>query len=448
MQLNIFKLKTNPTASAVGTTYLANGNVNGTTPVTETCPSNVLYSAGNRLKDFRKRKASGELLPFTAYEKYLLTYQPGGRSYSWRRNDGVSYNVAGDLRYGGNAQVRQWDKDSILRVVNTQLSGINTKMLVQKAAADCYMQGYDLLTAAGEAGKTLAMIASVKSRLKETLAAEAKDVRQMKKTILDLKVQLKRLMSEKERRYAEKRDRQSDVYNALADRSIRNLKKDIRNLGQRVDRIASGYLEARYGWRTLWYDMQSLTKTLTTFDSKKTVYTNHAQKVQDKDYSFEGTLSGAAGTWTKTTSLTIYRSTRATVSAEYRASKFIQNFAVTGWELVTLSVVVDWFINIGDAIKAASLVALSAKTSCCVSTYTLVEIQISEHKPKLNSGYSSFNTNCNSSISFEHRTRTPVGISYVPGFQKKLDPYKIADLAAIGWGLARGRLRSFNKLNG
>lgn len=448
MQLNIYKLKANRTASAVGTVKSATGAVLSTTPVTETCPSNVLFSAGNRLKDFKKRKASGELLPFTAYEKYLLVYNPGGGSYSWRRNDGARYNVEGDLQYRGNAQVRPWTKDSILYEINKRLPAVNSKMLVQKAAADCYMQGYDLLTAAGEAGETIAMIATLKGRLQEVLAAEAKAVRQMKKTILDLKAQLKRLVSEKERRFAEKRDHQTDVYYALHARTVRNLKKEIRILSQRVDRIANGYLEARYGWRTLWYDMQSLTKTLTTFNPERTVYTNHATQRQDIDVVLETSLSGAAGTWTKSVSIVGQRSTRATVSAEYRASKFIQNFAVTAWELVTLSFVADWFINIGDAIKAASLVALSAKTSCCVSTLTTVDVQISEHHPKVGSGFSSFNTSCDSFISFDYRTRVPASVSYVPGFQKKLDPYKIADLAAIGWGLAKGRLRSFNKLNG
>lgn len=448
MQLNIYKLKANPTASAIGTTRSSTGAFMSSTPVTETCPSSVLYSAGNRLKDFKKRKASGELLPFTAYEKYSLDYHPGSGSYTWRRNDGVNYGVEGDLRYRGNAQVRPWTKDSILHEINRRLPPVDTKMLIQKAAADCYMQGYDLLTAAGEAGKTIAMIATFKGRLQEVLDAEAKDVRQMKKTILDLKAQLKRLVSEKERKFANKRDYQTDVYYALHARTVRNLQKEIRNLSQRVDRIASGYLEARYGWRTLWYDMQSLTKTLTTFEPERTVYTNHATKAQDIDVVFETSLSGAAGTWTKSVSIVGQRSTRATVSAEYRASKFIQNFAVTGWELVTLSFVADWFINIGDAIKAASLVALSAKTSCCVSTLITVDIQISEHRPKVGSGYSSFNTSCDSFVSFDYRTRNPASVSYVPGFQKKLDPYKIADLAAIGWGLAKGRLRSFKKLNG
>lgn len=303
MQLNIYELKANPTASAIGTTRSSTGAFMSSTPVTETCPSSVLYSAGNRLKDFKKRKASGELLPFTAYEKYSLDYHPRGGSYTWRRNDGVNYSVEGDLRYRGNAQVRPWTKDSILHEINRRLPPVDTKMLIQKAAADCYMQGYDLLTAAGEAGKTIAMIATFKSRLQEVLDAEAKDVRQMKKTILDLKAQLKRLVSEKERKFANKRDYQTDVYYALHARTVRNLQKEIRNFSQRVDRIASGYLEARYGWRTLWYDMQSLTKTLTTFEPERTVYTNHATKAQDIDVVFETSLSGAAGTWTKSVSI-------------------------------------------------------------------------------------------------------------------------------------------------
>lgn len=436
MKNNFYQAIPWPTANATGTTYASNGSLISTTPVSQVGPVSFERSDGSRTKNYIARVKAKELIPFTHYSYSRLDYIPGGRSYNWRRNDGVSYNVSGNLMYGGYQQLLPWDSVTLLAYANDKLKPPNGDLLLQKAAADCYQQGYDLLTALGEAGKTFEMIATLVPRIKEILRKEVADAKNLGKTIKALTRQLTNLYTLRDASIARKQ------WNAVRAQSasIRSLRRNLRDLSKKLDRLTSGYLEARYGWRPLISDMNSLAETLRNQQRfHRQIFVNHAQKTANVDVQSDVSMSGAPGTWTRSTQTTIYRSTRATVSADFDPSKWQINLPVTAWELVTLSFVVDWFISVGDAIKAASLLSLAYSVEAALSTHVIVEVRIADHKPVKASGFTSFNTSCNSSLLFEHKSRRPCGVPIVPQLQRKLDPYKIADLVSLGIQALKGR---------
>lgn len=456
MQLNHYLHQVYPNA-----TYTQN-NVGGSNPgtanVTKTgCTKKLVYSAGTRLKNFKSRLAAGELLPFTSFNKYTLETLPGYMAYSWAAKTGnASYHISGNTQALGYDQVRPYSVDHLRTIASRKLPAPNTKTLVQSAAADVYSQGYDLLTAIGEGSKTIQMIGGLKGRLKEILKAEAKDMRNVYRLLVTTQKQLvlarknHQLLALAHNRGARLSTDAAAYALRTSERRIRAMQRTIKDAGRRIDRYASGYLEARYGWRTLWFDMCSFAKEINspTNTQKDSVFTNHRQKTSDTIFSTEKQMSAIGGTWTQYIEYTITRSTRATVSAKFSASRFRGNVAVTAWELVTLSFVVDWFISVGAAIKAASLLALSSKVQAAVSSMVTVDVRIVESDPVNAASAKNLNVRLASSVTFEELTRTPSGVSIVPQFQKKLDTFKILDLVAISTQMLRGRIRDMKRYNG
>jgi hypothetical protein len=257
---------------------------------------------------FHERLRKGELLPYTDYTKHVITETPGSFNYTLdnsvytynpaNKADGVPYSYSvRALGYGEHASFSLADEHS-------------TKWaLAQQTLASIYSQGMDALTFLAELRKTLKMVVS-KFRQVVTFISS-----------YDFRV---------------------------PPRWTRN-SLNIRTLN-------SEWLEWRYGWRILLYDLQSFASAL-DMPYKKARYKERAGYQQTWADTYSRSYS-----WTASNGYEPYRRSfelneRVMVVGDFYVPPFRFNPFLTAYELVPYSFVFDWFFSLGRAIEAVSLLA-------------------------------------------------------------------------------------------
>lgn len=193
------------------------------------------------------------------------------------------------------------------------------------------------------------------------------------------------------------------------------------------------WLEWRYGWRTLIYDIISIDKAA----KQNYIFQILTEKVGQDDVihnTFEHTLIGGLTTVSWTVYDTISLGLRGSFAAKINRLRAFINPAVTAWELIPFSFVVDWFISIGQFLKALSTQALGVQQTgsigieviCHRRTDPVADVVV--HDPqKFVSGVFKhyFTQDCT------FRERTPSTVSSKPFFKMNLDLYKIFDLISL-----------------
>jgi len=144
--------------------------------------------------------------------------------------------------------------------------------------------------------------------------------------------------------------------------------------------LADTWLQWRYGWRTLYMDMMSLQEAILRIDDGR-------KRFQERDGARNSfTRSQIVQNWNwSTSSGTIIRIDQVNVSvqgmvvADIVPPRIHFNPVKTGWELITLSFIVDWFINVGQWIDAMSFLAIqtgytaSASSKCTITSNYILE---------------------------------------------------------------------------
>lgn len=212
----------------------------------------------------------------------------------------------------------------------------------------------------------------------------------------------------------------------FATRLVRNM------LSGRWDHI---WLEARYGWRVLWYDMQDIAKVIQNLDGERKRFRESVGTTEKSVYSGSTPTGSQYGTAHWTTYEEITLGIRGTVVADIEPPKVSFNPFVTGWELITFSFVIDWILNVGQWLESMSFLALSTSYT---SAGGLMVKRRAEKGPLFYTAYTSpFN---GSSIvdpqgpSWVEETllcRVPLGIPKSPLTQLRIDSLKVVDLLAL-----------------
>jgi hypothetical protein len=253
------------------------------------------------------------------------------------------------------------------------LEGINLNALVQAAAAKIYSNGHDTLT----------------------FLAEIHHVRRMFKDAL-----------------------------------LRLIKLDFpRNWKS----LSNDWLAARYGWRILLYDMQEISEVMKSLDFERKRYSEKVGLSHSTSWSEESVFSHSHFDMRYTTLHSVSVSARGSVVADIEPAKWRFNLPATAWELVTLSFVVDWFINVGQAINAMSFLAFSSDYSASQGFYLVHERSLSsqmENLQKTGKFVSGDVWQTGYSIS-EFESRVPTSVSSIPQFNVRLSDLKILDLLAL-----------------
>lgn len=199
----------------------------------------------------------------------------------------------------------------------------------------------------------------------------------------------------------------------------------------------SAWLEYRYGWRPLVYEVKQWIDALNhSFEKGQRVHGRGNHVLTDRK---SGSLSWAAGTeqtiktdWSFEYSIRVNGFALCEVTNSTIA-RFGLNPLTSAYELITLSFVVNWFWDIGSwlAANSASLSGFSLVSSgnnVKIDSYyystTRVEPAVGSHST---GGYYGQQYSVNTR-SFQ---RAPGGGGGLPSWYPRLSPAKIADLAAI-----------------
>lgn len=291
--------------------------------------------------------------------------------------------------------------DSNFRTMMHQMieaRGIDPRYYVNLAAATLYSRGWDALTFLAELHKTRQLVASAFGRLK-------------------------RLFTEFD-----------DYMSALRRRGFRD----------HASAVLQQWLEARYGWRLLIYDMQDIAKVIQEMDEERRTRNKKRTGITD---NYTDDLSRLIDTAICVYDLADFREVelgvRGRVIADFEPARVSINALITAWEIVPYSFVIDWFLNIGKALETLSFLY-------CTDRYTAaygVELNVTRTSVldtfAYKSGYSGIQTQTVDQT-WQLYYRKPVLVSPIPSFKNRLDVPKVIDLLGLADGLFRGILQKWS----
>lgn len=289
------------------------------------------HSAGNEQIINRLVSVDGvNLVPDDTYGLEIVWWNADGEPAAAPAYQKRTITLTGDLSFYTDMQLPYY-----------QLEMDDTSDSVNDALASCVSDlasQYDLLTDISELGSTLAMMNSIYNRLRHPMKAW--------------------------------HDFQQKVHRQYKGEKLNSI-------------LTDRWMEFRYGVMPLVYSaqdafdlVQKATETYKT--SRKTVNVMSAgtpTRDMSQMHIFE---SGSMSVTHRITGKARYSSSGGRVISQIGFNPFL-----TAWELVPLSFVVDWFVNIGDYIQAqtSSVSGAFAESKFCISTKTTSAIQTSLYVP-------------------------------------------------------------------
>lgn len=326
---------------------------------------------GISIKDFFAKKKRGDLLPLTQFMHWEMHAEG---------------EVTSEAETHGG--LRCWHRHPVTETYEISYASelqyaqtLNSDPYIQQAAAEVYSQFHDTLTFLAEFTKVISMF------------------RNTGKSIV-------RLLKNKPKGWG---------YSQAA--------KD----------LPSKWLEYRYGWRTLYYDLLSIVEAVNAIDDQRTRYSERAGESWSEVYN--SVIPAPAVKDASTLNMVFSRevSLRGSVVADIQPPKFSMNPAVTAWELVTFSFIIDWFLDIGQWLAASSFLVFNAQhyaaggvklTSEKRSTYNYY---LDPNDPVWKSSTSAVGGYGNAELT----TRSPSRVSLTPQIKFDIDTQKVIDMIAI-----------------
>lgn len=217
---------------------------------------------------------------------------------------------------------------------------------------------------------------------------------------------------------------------------IHRLRQMFRNLLRKILSITdtqaalNAWLEYRYGWRTLYYDIQDITQLVNSVNEKRRRYSQRAGDSFNWAVHNTSDLSTSTYSHIITTQTVINVSLRGSVVADIVPPKIQLNPIITAWELTRLSFVMDWLVNVGQALEALSFLAY--KQNYVASGGTLISAtRTTSDEFTYTSGPNSGGHSVTGSHVVELTKRSPSSVSFQPYFNVNLDAFKVLDLVAL-----------------
>lgn len=331
---------------------------------------NWLATRGQEIPNYYQRLKRGELLPHTNFSQTLETGTSSGKTKGRRISDGCNTVITDDARSLSDIKADLLQKD----FVGKALEGQDPRYWVQSAAASIYSKSFDAGTFLAESHKTLSMFKNALER-------------------------------------------------------VVNFKKNFRHL-RRKD-FDKAWLETRYGWRVLKYEIQDLNKAFSE-DFNRSRWSQRDGISIPID---ETDVTDVVWLWRQHTRTLTYKgsvSVRGSVTADINLNMLSINPFVTAYEIVPYSFVADWFVYAGQAIEALSFLAFAQDYSASWGYKFECDVtHVSDNAFPLDNQYSVDIFESESSYHYEEVMRVPASVPYYPLPRLRLDIDKIRDISSL-----------------
>jgi hypothetical protein len=322
---------------------------------------------GENIPDFHKRSRAGELLPQTHFENFSVDGVVDLLDWhSTHKNNGNANTYV-----GVGFPESSWTITS--EQLKAKMDGLNNELYVQKAAAQIYNQSFDALTFIAEFHKTARMFMNIMNNVRKLLKLAAND--------------------------------------------------------PKVKDAASLWLEYRYGWRILFFEIQQMQQTLESVAEGRIRYAEKAYggQVLTEEVITPWSNPYAAGTDTTTYEYKIQQ--RGSVVADYKQPDFLFNPITTGWELVRFSFIIDWVVDIGGWLQSLSFLTLQSKYTASYGTMVTCVKRFERNAAYYGNWVGPYN--CQASSLGKLTERVPTRVSLDPQVNLNLSPFKMLDIDAL-----------------
>jgi hypothetical protein len=181
------------------------------------------------------------------------------------------------------------------------------------------------------------------------------------------------------------------------------------------------WLEARYGWRTLIYDLEDLNDAIRNFDDKRKRWSERAGTSYQTVTTSSTNISGAYFNIIRNNTLYWDVSVRGSVVADIQLQRFRANPIQTAWELIPYSFVLDWFIGVGDALSAIHFLASQERYQASGGYHVACHYISTSSLNSVNTGYTATVSTAQSDSYVEWTRRYPMPVSPFPFTRVKLN---------------------------
>lgn len=333
----------------------------------------VSESHGFGIENYHRRVRQGDLMPHTPYERFQSTWKlRPGVYHRYTTTPGVSFHTDANWEYAPATYTPMIYDDITVPRAEAKLKDYLPQ--IQRAAANIYSQGHDALTFVAEFTKTVALFGETRQTLMDLLTT-----------------------------------------------------------GLRGKTLEDSWLKYRYGWRTLYFDMVDIANALANLESERTRFSEKAgassttSSVSTVSFGTPGVsdLSMAfAITETKKVSL------RGAVTADISPPNFRFNPAVTAWELMRFSFIIDWFINVGLWLEAMSFLTFATKYAASGGVKIDITRSCDVTSFVLGAGQTGSGT-MGSDMTASYWIRIPGSVPTIPLINVRVDTPKFIDLWAL-----------------
>jgi hypothetical protein len=197
--------------------------------------------------------------------------------------------------------------------------------------------------------------------------------------------------------------------------------------------LQNSWLEGRYGWRILYYDMVEISELLSKIEDKRTRLKERVGDSQsDESVSLE-VIDNSLGTGIYTFSILdqVETSYRGSIIADISPPDIIFNPVLTAWELIPYSFVIDWFIHVGRFIESLSFLALATDYSGAIGMQTKITRKAKFQSLEGTRNYSDEGTQFESICVANNVRRVPRTVPTQPFVNVNLNAFKVFDLVAL-----------------
>jgi hypothetical protein len=193
------------------------------------------------------------------------------------------------------------------------------------------------------------------------------------------------------------------------------------------------WLEGRYGWRTLTYDIRDLNQVVRSFNEKRLRHKQSNGELVTHTYEnvFNSYTTAGHVMMTHHEEITLTINYRSTVVADINVPRLQINPITTAWEVTRLSFVVDWLFNIGQALSAASFLLKVKDYKACTGYRLEWDVQSYTDEIVADPGYVINHIYQGYTGTGYHERRFPYYVSSLPRLKLRWDGAKLIDSIAL-----------------